>query len=192
MDAARGVTATFTALRTLTVSRTGLGSGSVTSSAAGIDCGQTCSAQFADGTSVTLTANPDSSSTFEGWSGAGCSGTGSCTVVVGSDTTVDASFQERTVPGPPLGKPPNTTIIKAKVKKTKGKATFIFGLAGSKAAVTYECALIKKKGRTPKFKACTSPAKYKRLKPRKYVFQVRAINEFGPDPTPATKRFKIK
>ena len=60
---------------TLTVVKAGTGSGTVTSSPAGITCGSTCSALFASGTSVTLTATADSGSTFAGWSGEGCSGT---------------------------------------------------------------------------------------------------------------------
>ncbi|MDY7093589.1 MAG: Ig-like domain-containing protein [Acidobacteriota bacterium] len=54
----------------LTVSKTGLGTGTVTSSPAGIDCGATCSATFPGGTgSVTLTATPDAGSVFGGFSG---------------------------------------------------------------------------------------------------------------------------
>ena len=60
----------------LTVSKGGTGSGTVTSSPAGINCGSTCSATYNSGTSVTLTAAAASGSTFGGWSGA-CSGTGS-------------------------------------------------------------------------------------------------------------------
>jgi hypothetical protein len=41
---------------TLSVTRTGAGGGSVTSSPAGITCGSDCSEAFASGTSVTLTA----------------------------------------------------------------------------------------------------------------------------------------
>ena len=33
---------------------------------------------------VTLTATPASGSTFAGWSGGGCSGTGTCTVTLSS------------------------------------------------------------------------------------------------------------
>src|SRR5205807_10293616 len=50
MKAARSVTATFNAQRfTLTVSKAGTGSGTVTSSPAGIDCGTSCSAASATG-----------------------------------------------------------------------------------------------------------------------------------------------
>jgi hypothetical protein len=65
---------------TLSVTRAGPGSGTVTSSTGGIDCGATCSAQFEQGTSVTLTANAAWGSVFSGWSGA-CTGTATtCTV----------------------------------------------------------------------------------------------------------------
>jgi uncharacterized repeat protein (TIGR02543 family) len=74
---------------TLTVSKTG--SGTVTSNPAGISCGATCSANYNSGTSVTLTATPDSGYTFAGWSGA-CTGTGSCTVSMDSSKSVTETF----------------------------------------------------------------------------------------------------
>src|SRR5207249_1353651 len=53
MNAARTVTAIFTRERfTLTVNKTGTGSGTVTSSPPGINCGATCSASYDDGTVV--------------------------------------------------------------------------------------------------------------------------------------------
>lgn len=76
---------------TLTATKAGSGSGTVTSSPAGIDCGATCAASFADGTMVTLTATPDPGSTFTGWSG-DCSGTGPCTVTMDQDRAVTATF----------------------------------------------------------------------------------------------------
>ena len=76
---------------TLSVSRQGTGSGTVTSAPAGINCGNTCSYSFVAGASVTLTAQPASGSDFTGWSGA-CTGTGSCTVSMDSARSVTASF----------------------------------------------------------------------------------------------------
>src|SRR5215831_7419092 len=76
----------------LAVVKMGAGSGTVTSTPAGITCGATCSASFPSGTAVTLTAGPASGSTFTGWSGGGCSGTGTCTVTLTAATTVTAGF----------------------------------------------------------------------------------------------------
>jgi phospholipase C len=77
---------------TVTVS----GSGSVASSPAGIDActstGGTCSAVFSADTGVTLTATPATGSTFTGWSGASCTGTGPCSVTVNSAESVGATF----------------------------------------------------------------------------------------------------
>lgn len=56
-------------LNTLTVSKTGSGSGTVTSSLPGIVCGSTCSATFTSGEVVALTATPSTDSVFGGWSG---------------------------------------------------------------------------------------------------------------------------
>jgi hypothetical protein len=81
------VTPTFT----LTVNTAGSGGGTVTSDKGGITCPETCSATFAQGTVVTLTAVANSSSTFTGWS-AQCSGTGTCVVTMNSNQTVTATF----------------------------------------------------------------------------------------------------
>lgn len=76
---------------TVSVSTTGSGAGSVTSSPAGIDCGATCSASFPFGSPVVLFQNPGSSSGFSGW-GVACSGTGNCAFSMSSDKSVTASF----------------------------------------------------------------------------------------------------
>ena len=74
-----------------TLSITTSSNGTVSSSPAGINCGTTCSASFTSGTSVTLTATPNSGYTFSGWSGA-CSGTGACTVTMNTAQSVSANF----------------------------------------------------------------------------------------------------
>ncbi len=93
MDAVKGVSASFTLLQfPLTVTKAGAGSGSVTSSPAGITCGASCSANFNYGTAVTLTASAANGSSFAGWSGGGCTGTGSCVTTVTAMTAVTATF----------------------------------------------------------------------------------------------------
>ncbi len=76
----------------LAVTKSGTGTGTVTSSPAGINCGADCSETLVDGTSVTLTAAPATGSSFAGWSGAGCSGTSTCTVIMSAARAVTAQF----------------------------------------------------------------------------------------------------
>jgi hypothetical protein len=88
-------------LPVLTVNKAGTGIGTVTSSPDGIDCGATCSYGYNDDTVVTLTANPTSPSTFDGWSGA-CSGTGSCTLTMDAAKSVTATFTSHLLINLPL------------------------------------------------------------------------------------------
>jgi hypothetical protein len=76
--------------RLLTVNKTGLGT--VTSDPSGINCGDTCSYDFDQGSVVTLTATADTGYSFAGWSGASCSGTGKCVVTMNAAETVSAAF----------------------------------------------------------------------------------------------------
>lgn len=78
---------------TLTVNKNGsTGFGTVTSVPLGINCGPDCSEIYDENTVVTLTAAADANSTFSGWSGSGCSGTGTCIVTMTGDQTVTAVF----------------------------------------------------------------------------------------------------
>jgi hypothetical protein len=82
----------------LTVARSGSGSGTVTSSPAGIDCGTACVQSFASGTSLTLTATPDVGSVFVGWTGGSCSGADTCQLVITAATSETAIFEQPTGP----------------------------------------------------------------------------------------------
>ena len=116
MSSDQNVTATFNAESSLTVTVGGSGSGKVTSTPAGISCPGTCSADFATGSKVTLTAGPSSGSTFAGWSGGACSGTGGCVVTMSLSQNVKATFgtvppqTTTTTSSPPPTKPPSCTL----------------------------------------------------------------------------------
>ncbi len=75
----------------LAVTKAGTGDGLVSSSPAGIDCGDTCSILLKENSSITLTATADGDSIFTGWSGA-CSGTADCMVTMDAAKTVTATF----------------------------------------------------------------------------------------------------
>lgn len=95
MDGAKSVTANFEIGHKLTVSKSG--NGTVTSSPSGIDCGTICSLVFPGANpSVTLTAKPDSGTSFTKWdNGASSCGTNTtCTLSLGADTAVSAVFGE--------------------------------------------------------------------------------------------------
>ncbi|MEA2641924.1 MAG: hypothetical protein QOF51_3318 [Chloroflexota bacterium] len=112
MNAESAVTATFVAVAagggggggggaagggaTNTLSVSVSNPGTVTSTPAGINCpSPSCSAKFAPGTVVSLTAVPPAGKTFVGWSGA-CTGAdpNGCTVTMNDTTKVQASFSK--------------------------------------------------------------------------------------------------
>jgi hypothetical protein len=77
---------------TLTVNKGGTGTGIVTSFPEGINCGSDCDEVYFLGTVIKLIAIPDTNSSFSGWSGSGCSGTGQCFLTINTDTIVTATF----------------------------------------------------------------------------------------------------
>lgn len=99
MNAAKSVTAVFNAKlgNLLSVTRSGAGFGTVTSSPIGISCGSACTARYAAGRQITLTATPASNSYFVGWGGH-CTGTSlTCRVTMSAARNVSATFQRRPV-----------------------------------------------------------------------------------------------
>jgi len=80
----------------ITIAKAGSGTGRVTGSTGGLDCGAACSAQVLTGTPLTLTAAPDPGSLFGGWSGA-CAGlVTTCSFVVSGSQTVRPVFTSST------------------------------------------------------------------------------------------------
>jgi CSLREA domain-containing protein len=83
-------------------------------------------------------------------------------------------------------KAPETTIVKGPRARSH-KRTAKFKFVSSEAGSTFQCRLDKKR-----FNPCRSPKRYRRLKPGKHVFEVRAIDPAGNrDKTPATRRFRV-
>ena len=133
IDAAKTVTATFSRIQyALGVTTLGTGGGTVSSSPPGIDCGTTCTASFDAASSVTLTAAPDATSTFTGWAGSGCAGTGTCTVMMTAAQSVTATF----TPLPPVIDPNGLSLkfgVIGDTLKIKGSG---FGAPSTNSRVT--------------------------------------------------------
>src|SRR6185295_2422399 len=127
--------ATGTTVPTLSVTRSGSGSGTVTSAPAGINCGASCSQTFSPGTAVTLTATPAAGSTFAGWSGA-CAGTGACNVTVTAPTAVTATFNATT--SNPPGSPGAPNAVQSGADATG--VTFTVSWAAGSGATSYSYA----------------------------------------------------
>ncbi len=97
----------------LTITKTGTGNGSVTSSPSGINCGTDCSENYNSGTDVQLTAAPDTGSVFAGWSG-DCSSCGSaltCSITINSDKVCSATFNTEAANNAPVIKSFNANKI---------------------------------------------------------------------------------
>jgi hypothetical protein len=108
------------------VTRGGGGSGAVTSSPAGIDCGATCTDSFETRKTVTLQAEPAPGSVFTGWTGA-CSGTGACQIRLTAGANVAATFEpsgEMKPTPPPVEPVPPGKVSPSPKKPLKCKKGF--------------------------------------------------------------------
>ncbi|MFN8216542.1 MAG: hypothetical protein U0R71_08090 [Solirubrobacterales bacterium] len=206
MSAAREVGAAFALERhSVSITVDGTGSGTVTSSPAGISCGAVCSGDFEHGTQLALSAFPAAGTAEAVW--AGCDavdGQGRCIITVDAARTVTATLNSLPAPEPqpkqtpeeqpqPTPEPepePQPAAIKlkaARILHRQGKVRFVFTAA---AEARFQCALgtVRQKLR---YRPCTSPATYSGLGPGAYVFKVRAT---GPGATAkvVTKRFRVR
>jgi len=110
------VTAQFDLNPALTIVKSGSGSGTITSSPSGINCGSICTARFPNPTTVTLTATPYGDSLFDGFSGGCTSSSSTCQFTISQPTTVTAKFNVPTfqiimVSDPVLGDIPVVVIF---------------------------------------------------------------------------------
>jgi hypothetical protein len=112
----------------ITVTKSGSGSGTVTSSVGAINCGPTCSDTYASGTAITLTATPTGGNQFTGWLGP-CTGIGTCTFTINAATTATATFALTPVGTHVLGIDGNTSYDAL----TDGLLAirYLFGLSGA-------------------------------------------------------------
>jgi hypothetical protein len=91
MTTNKSVSATFTLNRhTLTVGKSGTGSGTVTGT--GITCGADCTEIYDYGTVVALTATANTGSTFTEWTGCDSTSNNLCTVSMTGNKSVSATF----------------------------------------------------------------------------------------------------
>ena len=104
-----------TTTASLTITTSGTGTGSIVSVPTGISCGLDCTETYTIGTNVSLTATAAAGSTFTGWTGGGCVGTGLCVVSMSALTTVTAQFTSS------VGTTTNLTVTE--IRETAGAGT---------------------------------------------------------------------
>jgi hypothetical protein len=143
MDTAESIEAVFTTLpaqsektitpaEPLTVSKAGTGAGTVKGS--GIACEAECTETVVlyqgpnppkAAKTVTLAATPAFGSEFTGWSGAGCSGIGSCVVTMSAAENVTATFTAKPNGTLSIEKALNTGTVTSKPKGIKCAAACV-------------------------------------------------------------------
>ena len=94
MSEARQTTATFEPIPLHSLRVTKLGTGTVTSTPVGINCGTgpDCIKDYEEGTVVMLSASTVAGHSFTGWSNGVCSGAGACSVTMSQARDITATF----------------------------------------------------------------------------------------------------
>lgn len=133
------------ALSTLTVNKSGAGTGTVSTVPGGINCGTACAtanAQYPTGSQVALYASAPAGSIFSGWSGGGCSGTASsCTVTLAGATAVTADFTTPLTVTPVVGANGSVSPNVAQPVAPNGTTSFtVTPSAGYAPVITDNCA----------------------------------------------------
>lgn len=140
---------------TLTVTLSGSGTGTLSSTPSGLTCtGTTCKGTFAKGTVVNLAATPGAGSVFAGWNGPCTSTMASCAPpALATDVTGSAAFQSlagpwagtytnnRVASGCPFTNAGNLTIA---LKNTAGAFSSTGAITGLELRQIPSCALVTK------------------------------------------------
>jgi hypothetical protein len=120
---------------TITVTKLGPGTGTVTSSPIGIDCGARCSAQFEGGSTVVLSAVPNAGSKFVSWTGGQCAGQPAQCSLQGADDTERPMFEvdpnATPTPGPTVAPSPTPSMPIGPTVSVPAVAFHALGLVGS-------------------------------------------------------------
>ena len=91
---------------------------------------------------------------------------------------------------------PDTRITAAMIRSEAGRAKFRFRAVGRATGFQRKLTRAKPKARSKKrpkpkkFRKCSSPKAFRNLRPGRYRFAVRAVNEGAIDRTPAKRRFR--
>lgn len=161
---------------TLNVTRSGNGSGTVSSSPWSIDCGSTCSGEFLAGTWAMLLPAAASGSYFSGWSG-DCSGAGSCALEMSGTRNVGAVFS---LNGPPSA----PTITAAGIGPGSVSLTFSAPAShGGSAIASYNASCASPGHATMTATGTTSPITVRKLSGGvPYTCSLSATNASGTSP----------
>lgn len=158
----------------LTVSKSGNGSGILNSSPWAIDCGTACTGDFPVGTWVMLIPVAQSGSHFSGWSGS-CSGSGTCIVEIATTSrSVNATFS--------LNGPPAAPVITS-ARIGAGLITLDFTAPandGGSAIINYTATCSAPGYATKTQTGASSPITIRRLAGgAHYTCSLRATNDYG-------------
>jgi uncharacterized protein YfaP (DUF2135 family) len=109
---------------TLTMNKDGNKDGKVLASP-GIDCGNTCEAQYEYKQTITLTATPDEGAAFSGWADdcASCETSPSCSILMDKDKTCKATFIDATYPLLNISTLPDGSYTNKNTLNISGKVT---------------------------------------------------------------------
>ena len=178
---------------TLSVTKNGSGSGTVTTAAAGINCGAICSQSIVPGTALTLTATllPDPSSPA---GRAPASGIGSCAVTVNATTTATATFN-LAGPSSPPGAPeiPSVTLLSADFSG----ATFALAWTPGTGATSYAYTAAFSDGTAAQQGTVTTPSLQLRMPYHASgaaavgFICVRSLNAAGQTSSPSCNAFQV-